>query len=192
MSDKDRRHFLKAGAGAVLGVGALGALAGCASEPSAAPAPAASGGLALHAGKYDQLMSSPEARREFVAALDEVASGLLADPAAYASFIESTDAVGSLRIWDANADLLADLAGPTDGATKAGRLKRILVVSELHEGATGLDSTYRPGTFGQSDMVSSSSSSSVSSGGDCATNGSATNGCCVIHTWGWSSGDGLC
>jgi hypothetical protein len=198
MSKKSRRDFLK-GATAVLGVGAAGTVsgalaAGCGVDSPQNAAPTVGTKFALNESKYRQLMSFPEVRKEFVAALDEVADGLLADTSAYLSFMETSDAVGSLSIWDANDALLTELVGPIDGTSKKGRLKRLLTVSELFDGqaqpgqAGFLDNTGRSGVEGLVD----SSSSSVSSGGDCATNGSPTNGCCVIHTWGWSSGDGLC
>lgn len=188
MADSNRRDFLKKGATAVLGVGAVGTLssglaAGCATEPGAGGAvELGATPFALNEAKYRQIASFPEVRREFVAALDEVVDGLLADPSAYASFMETSDAVGSLRTWSSNTAVLTELIGETDDTTKRGRLKRILAVSELYDGAASLN---EPG-FLDSEL------SSGSSGGDCATNGSTTNGCCVIHTWGWSAGEGRC
>ena len=195
MADNNRRDFLKKGVTAALGVGAIGTLtgavaAGCGVENGTGTTTSELAGtkFALNEAKYRQLVSFPDVRKEFVTALDEVANGLLADSAAYLNFMETTDSVGSLRVWDANAALLTDLIGPTDATTKQGRLKRILAVSELYDGvALG-----QPGFLDSEEVISSSSSSSVSSGGDCATNGSPTNGCCVVHTWGWSAGDGLC
>ncbi len=185
MAESNRRDFLKKGAKAVLGVGAVGTLtaAGCVTEPeTAATASELGAKFALNEAKYKQLMSFPEVRKEFMVALDEVADGLLADPNAYANFMEASDAVGSLKVWSVNEKLLAELVGDSDPTSKRGRLKRILAVSELYDANASLE---EPG-FLDAQM------SSGSSGGDCATNGSATNGCCVIHTWGWSSGDGLC
>lgn len=200
MSKKSRRDFLK-GATAVLGVGAAGTMsgalgAGCGVESPQGAAASTATKFALNESKYRQLISFPEVRKEFVTALGEVADGLLADTSAYVSFMETSDAVASLSVWDANEALLTELVGPIDGTTKKGRLQRLLTVSELFDahaapGQMGfLDSTHRSGVENLVD--SSSSSSSVSSGGDCATNGSPTNGCCVIHTWGWSAGDGQC
>ncbi len=189
MADENRRNFLKRGATAVLGVGTAGVLAGaggagCTDEATLGTAADELSGLkfALNDPKYRQLTTYPEVRAEFVAALDEVADGLLADPEAYAAFMETSDAVGCLRVWDANAAMLTQLVGPTDGTNKRGRLKRILTVSELYDGIADLST---PG-FLDAEL------SSGSSGGGCATNGSATNGCCVIHTWGWSKGEGQC
>lgn len=185
MAESNRRDFLKKGATAMLGVGAVGTLsaAACVTDPGTATT---AGELemakfALNEAKYRQLVSFPDVRKEFLMALDEVAEGLMADPNAYASFMETSDAVGSLKVWAANEQLLKELVGETDGTLKQGRLKRILVVSELYDANASLE---EPGFL---DAASSSSS-----GGGCATNGSATNGCCVIHTWGWSRGDGLC
>jgi hypothetical protein len=201
MADSNRRDFLKKGATAVVGIGAVGAAgfaAGCVADPEAATASELPNSkFVLNEAKYRQLTAFPDVRQEFVSALDEVTDGLISDPAAYASFMESSDAVASLRVWDANAALLTQLVGETDGTTKRGRLKRLLTVSELYDGAGTfepgfLDSPARSAYLEESSSSSSSSSSSVSSGGDCATNGSATNGCCVIHTWGWSAGDGRC
>jgi hypothetical protein len=192
MANSNRRDFLKTGATAVVGIGAVGAAgfaAGCVTETETAVASELTATkFALNEAKYRQLSSFPEVHREFVAALDEVADGLVSDPAAYASFMESSDAVASLRVWDANAAFLTELVGETDGNTKRGRLKRILTVSEMYDGAGSLDPGFLDAPYRTSDLEESSSSS----GGGCATNGSPTNGCCVIHTWGWSSGDGLC
>lgn len=191
MAESSRRDFLKKGATAALGVGALGTLsgglaAGCAVEMTGTAMSEAVTGLTfkLNEPKLKQLRTFPEVLREFVEALDEVTAGLLSDPSAYATFIENSDAVGSLKVWDVNAQMLSQLVGPTDGETKRGRLRRILTVSELYDAAAP---AIGPG-FLDSERLSSSSSSS----GSCATNGSATNGCCVIHTWGWSAGQGLC
>lgn len=196
MAESNRRDFLKRGAKAVLGVGAVGALggaaAGCVDEAGTAEAAATLSGtkVALNQAKLTQLTTYPEVRKEFVAALDEVASALLSDPTAYASYVESTDAVGSLRLWDRDAAILTELTGDSDPTSKRGRLKRMLAVSELYDGATGLDATYDVGAFGGDTY--GGDSSSISSGGTCETNGSPTNGCCVIHTWGWSPGEGFC
>lgn len=193
MAEKSRRDFLMSGAKAALGVGAVGvvggsAVAGCVGEggTSVATGALAGGVVTLNEAKLRQLTSYPDVRAEFVTALEQVADALLEDPNSYASFVENTDAVGSLRLWERDAALLADLTGDSDAVSKRGRLKRILAVSELYDGATGLDTTYEAGIFGGSSYGGSDSD------GGCATNGSPTNGCCVIHTWGWSSGDGLC
>ncbi len=189
MADTNRRDFLKKGATAALGIGAVGTLsgglaAGCVTDAATGTAAGALGtSFALNEAKYRQLTSFAEVQKEFAAALDEVVDGLLSDPDAFMSFMESTDAVGSLKVFEANSALLTELVGPTDPTTKRGRLKRILAVSEMYDGAANLDN---PG------FLDSLESSSSSSSGGCATNGSPTNGCCVIHTWGWSSGDGLC
>lgn len=189
MADTNRRDFLKKGATAALGIGAVGTLsgglaAGCTTDAETAAAAASTGTkYALNEAKYRQLTSFPEVQQEFSAALDEVVDGLLSDPDAYASFMESTDALGNLKVFEANSELLTALVGETESTTKRGRLKRILAVSEMYDGAASLEN---PG------FLDSLASSSSSSSGGCATNGSPTNGCCVIHTWGWSSGDGLC
>jgi hypothetical protein len=106
---------------------------------------------------------------------------MIKDPELRMSFLENTEGTLLVRIWNENKDILEPVLGHIDGRNLEGRLKKMVHVSELFDGVSGLDGVY----MGEGDEGNSAQLSIWCP--SCPACFWATHiGCCVTHYWGWS------
>ncbi|MEJ2694874.1 MAG: hypothetical protein P8166_18125 [Candidatus Thiodiazotropha sp.] len=140
----------------------------------------------LHQNKFKMLCEDERARKEYLAAVDEVADYLMEDTAALAEFLQNTDTVSMTLVYNENRDTLEPVIGRLDGRKKRDRVVKLLHAAEMFDNAPGRDQAMFGVGAEELELYSSSSSSGSSACSSCDAGGSSLLGCCIIHFWGWT------
>ncbi|MFH0901481.1 MAG: hypothetical protein V2A73_12710 [Pseudomonadota bacterium] len=159
----DRRNFLKVGATAVLGLGAVGVGAGCLNALDAPP----TGEGVLNEERIGALEADPELRSTWRGEVKDLADAMMNDAGMREKFITRTNSVQLVRLYNDHLDILEPLLGQVDGSQLEGRLFKMIASSELFDGVEGFDLAY---TYGGEDYEDQACSRFMA-------------GCCTTHFW---------
>lgn len=180
-----RREFLKKGSALVAGAGLAGiglSRAGCAlTGEDVSSHKAAATEYPLDSVKMESLAKDSVLKEDFIAALDETVDAMMEDADLRIRFMENCDSALLLRLYRENAKELEPICGRLDARTSRGRLKILLLSSEMFQNVSGVDYV----NWGDSVDVEGANPELWG----CST---CLSGCCITHFWGWSGGSGAC